>query len=141
MENRRVNMQMVTLEKTYSRIGLFHVPTVVLYCVLMSGRRGKKNEIGQLDRSFCMIKVELFLYVSVMHVFLSFLFWLFVLSMKVYVYCVANCDVSVLVLNPFKKNLKVKLSIFFLLCSIRSNALVLCVACLLGCNVPVLNSI
>lgn len=39
----------------------------------------EKSEIWKLDRSFCMIKVELFLYVSVMHVYLSFLFCLFVL--------------------------------------------------------------
>lgn len=38
----RVNMQTDPLGKTYSWDWPFlHVPTVVLYCVLMSGRRGK----------------------------------------------------------------------------------------------------
>lgn len=62
MDDGRVNMQTDSPQKRHLHgIGLYflHVPTVVLYCVLMSGRRGKFNAIQKnrrkLDRSFCMI--------------------------------------------------------------------------------------
>lgn len=73
----RVNMQTDPLRKTYSWDWPFtctYCSIVLCFDVRSTWEISKRKKRRKLDRSFCMIWVELLSYVSVTHVYLSFYF-------------------------------------------------------------------